>query len=521
MPGDVKVCGACAYTELVPVLDMGLQPVPEGARARKRYPLKLVRCINCGLVQLSYIVPQDELFPPDHPYSTGNSAALREHYSKLTNNLRYPRGAVVVDIGANDGTLLCSYPDDGLKLIAVEPTDQGRKISQGITWVKDFFTRDIAGSILQEYGPAAVITACNVLAHVPDPHDFLNGVYELLDDNGVFVTENHDYASVSDGLQIDTVYHEHLRYYTPGTLAFLLERHGLRVEKVVPVPTHGGSFRTYARKVKPDFPARAHRVATALRGMLYDLAVSKRKKVYGISAATRAVPLIHYAGIAEFISCVCEVPGSDKIGQKMPGTQIPVVDESVLIADQPPYALLLAWHMTDVIVPKLRKLGYKGRFIVPLPEPKVLDDLSLLLALLVQPAERSPVSVSPLSGQGLLMTDRFEDDRGVIQDLLGPVDSITEIFTKAGAVRGNHTHNETTQLTYIVSGALMVVTRAPGGEPFTEEYGRGSLICEEPGIAHAWKALEDTIVLVFTRGPRSGANYESDTQRLALEDRLL
>ena len=120
------------------------------------------------------------------------------------------------------------------------------------------------------------------------------------------------------------------------------------------------------------------------------------------------------------------------------------------------------------------------------------------------------------------MTDRFEDDRGVIEDLITqPLDSVTRIFTRKGKIRGNHTHAETTQWTYIVSGELEVVTRAPGGEPFTEEYGAGALVCEEPGIAHAWKALEDTVVLVFTRGPRSGANYESDTQRLAPEDRLL
>jgi quercetin dioxygenase-like cupin family protein len=120
------------------------------------------------------------------------------------------------------------------------------------------------------------------------------------------------------------------------------------------------------------------------------------------------------------------------------------------------------------------------------------------------------------------MSDRFEDERGVIQDLLdGPIDAVTEIVTKKGAVRGNHTHNETTQWTYIVFGELQVVTRAPGGEPFSETYSTGDLICEEPGVAHAWKALTDTIVLVFTRGPRSGADYESDTQRLAPEDRLI
>jgi quercetin dioxygenase-like cupin family protein len=101
------------------------------------------------------------------------------------------------------------------------------------------------------------------------------------------------------------------------------------------------------------------------------------------------------------------------------------------------------------------------------------------------------------------------------------MDSVTEIFTKAGAVRGNHTHAETVQWTYVVSGRMTAAWQAPGAEVFTHEYGPGELFLEQAGVPHAWQALEDTKVLVFTRGPRSGANYESDTQRLAPEDRLL
>lgn len=120
------------------------------------------------------------------------------------------------------------------------------------------------------------------------------------------------------------------------------------------------------------------------------------------------------------------------------------------------------------------------------------------------------------------MADRFEDDRGVIQDLLVcRLDAVTEIFTKAGAVRGNHIHERTTQWTYVVSGRMRVKIRLEDGcwDEFTVD--PGGLHCDEPGIAHAWKALEDTTVLVFTRGPRSGANYEDDVQRLAPEDRLI
>jgi quercetin dioxygenase-like cupin family protein len=120
------------------------------------------------------------------------------------------------------------------------------------------------------------------------------------------------------------------------------------------------------------------------------------------------------------------------------------------------------------------------------------------------------------------MPDRHEDDRGVIQDLLTEqVDAVTYIFTKKDAVRGNHVHNATVQWVYVMQGRLWVVRRAFGGYPTACQVGPGELICDEPGVAHAWKALEDTEVMVFTRGPRSGANYEDDVQRLAPEDRLI
>lgn len=374
MSGPVVECGGCGSGELYPFFDMGRQPVPEGASAGKLYPLQLVRCADCGLVQLDYIVPQEELFAADHPYSTGNSAALRDHYVALAHELGHGLGqGLVVDIGANDGTLLSYFEPSYRPCIAVEPTSQGLKCGPDVTLYQEFFTAELASRIYGTHGPAKVITACNVLAHVPDVHDFLDGVAILLDDDGLFVTENHDLYSVIDGTQLDAIYHEHLRYYSAATLSRLLEQHGLRVERIGPVDTHGGSFRAYARKSRGGFPGRAKAAATALRGMLWKITEAEKRTVYGIGACTRATPLIHYAGIAPYLACVCEVAGSDKIGQVMPGTSIPVVDERMLFEEPPDYALLFAWHMKDVIVPKLRKLGYEGKFIVPLPSPEVLD----------------------------------------------------------------------------------------------------------------------------------------------------
>lgn len=120
------------------------------------------------------------------------------------------------------------------------------------------------------------------------------------------------------------------------------------------------------------------------------------------------------------------------------------------------------------------------------------------------------------------MSDRFTDDRGTIQDILTEsIDSVTEIYSREGAIRGNHVHKETTQWTYVVYGRLRAVSRGADGFIDDNVHGPGALLCDEPGDAHAWEALEGTLVMVFTKGPRSGANYESDTQRLAPEDKLL
>jgi hypothetical protein len=357
---------------------MGEQPLPERHDSNQRYPLVLLECQACTLVQLSCIPPQGEVFPPGHTYSTGSTRALREHFAGLAADIRPLAGPgdLVVDIGANDGTLLKAVREETageVRLLGVEPTGQAGKCAElGIDVYRGFFTA-LAGRRIRELrGPAKVVTACNVLAHVPDPHDFMAGVVRLLADDGVFVTENHDLGAVLDGLQIDTVYHEHARYYSVTSLSLLLGMHGLVVTCAEKIPAHGGSFRVHARRQQAaGLAGRAGAAAEALRVLLDG--ASQEGPVYGVGAATRATPLIHYAGLEGYLSCVCEVPGSGKIGLMMPGTGIPVVDEAKLFADQPPYALLFAWTWADSIVPALRAKGYAGRIIIPLPEPRVLN----------------------------------------------------------------------------------------------------------------------------------------------------
>jgi 2-polyprenyl-3-methyl-5-hydroxy-6-metoxy-1,4-benzoquinol methylase len=375
--GDIDHCGSCGNKNLDMILDLGAQPLAERMGSDAVYPLVLVQCTNCSLLQLSYQIDPREVFPQDHPYATGDTAFLVEHFRKLAVALKQEiilqPGDNVVDIGANDGTLLSFLPEYVTR-IAVEPTGQGEKAKQrGLKVFPEFFSDEVANEIAYIEGGARIVTANNVFAHVPDPHDFLQGVVTLLRSSGIFVTENHDASSILRGLQVDTIYHEHLRYYTAASLSYLLAMHGLEVFRVEPVPTHGGSFRTWAR-LQPDTADLADRVHDSFASLWALLAAAHREgKVYGIGATTRATPLIHGAGIKPFIDAICEVPGNAKIGQFLPGTRIPVIEEKHLFEEQPPHALMLSWHIAESIMPKLRKSGYRGKFIIPLPVPHTVE----------------------------------------------------------------------------------------------------------------------------------------------------
>jgi C-methyltransferase C-terminal domain/Methyltransferase domain/Putative zinc binding domain len=374
-PGETRQCQLCGAgrDDLLAILDLGEQPLAERDDGN-RYPLGLLQCDACGLIQLSYQVERDEVFPPDHPYATGNTRAMRLHFGRLAREISPLLNVrdLVVDIGANDGTLLEAVrrADPDARLLAVEPTGQADVCrARDIPVAQQPWSSGLAAGTWSALGPARVITASNVLAHVADPHDFMEGISILLADGGTFVTENHDAASVIGGLQIDTVYHEHLRFFTPATLGRLLEMHGFLVTRTENIPTHGGSFRTWAIRSPQQLQARAETARDQLCRLLE--VTSEKGEIWGVGASTRATPLIHFAGLGRWLKAIAEVPGSAKIGTKMPGTSIPVVDERWLIEAAPPAVLLLSWHIASDIVPKLRAAGYLGDVIIPLPAPRI------------------------------------------------------------------------------------------------------------------------------------------------------
>lgn len=405
----VECCQVCGSTQLEDVLSLGYMPpvnqmVAIGAVARQQpwFPTNLLHCRACDLVQLGLAVDPVIIFPPEYPYTSGTTKLLRDNFADLQREsaamLGLGKSDLVVDIGSNDGTLLSNFKAAGSRVLGIEPTDVGDIAnSRGIPTLKRYFGVEAAREVKREHGPASVVTAANCFAHIEDVHAIVDGIVEMLKDDGVFISELHYLIGLIDTLQYDTVYHEHLRYYSVSSLKHLLEMHDLEVFHARPIPSHGGSIRVYAaRKGKhtvqdsvrrmlagePRGEALAKRLAAfnrdvvlsklRLLSMLRDLK-EKGARIAGISAPSRASTLVNYVGLDQgIVDYVCEIPGSLKIGKCMPGTQIPVVDEAKLFADQPDCAVIFSWHIADELAPKLKAKGFRGQLITPLPVPRVL-----------------------------------------------------------------------------------------------------------------------------------------------------
>jgi hypothetical protein len=405
----VECCQICGHAPLSAVLSLGYMPpvnqmVPIGTVAHQQpwFPTNLLHCTSCDLVQLGLAVDPVIIFPPEYPYTSGTTRLLRDNFADLHREAAAMLGLgnddLVVDIGSNDGTLLSNFKAGGHRVLGIEPTDVGDIAnSRGIPTIKRYFGVEAAREVTREHGPARVVTAANCFAHIEDVHAIVDGIVEMLGLDGVFISESHYLIGLLDTLQYDTIYHEHLRYYSVASLKHLLEMHDLEMFHARPIPSHGGSIRVYAarrgaytvqdsvRRMLAAEP-RGDALAKRLAAFRHDVMMSKLRlmamlgelkgngaRIAGISAPSRASTLVNYVGLDEaIIDYVCEVPGSLKIGKYMPGTEIPVVDETRLFADQPDAAVIFSWHIADELAPKLKSKGFRGKLITPLPTPRFL-----------------------------------------------------------------------------------------------------------------------------------------------------
>ncbi len=403
----VDRCQTCDSGDLETILFVGYLPPVNKMHAigttpheQPAYPAPLLYCPKCHLVQLGLVVDAKILFPSEYPYTSSTTKILRDNFAELyeecSGMLSLVEDDLVVDIGSNDGNLLSNFKDDH-RVLGITPEEIGRiAIKRGIPTIIDYFQQDVVQDVLADHGHAKLITATNVFAHMEDVHEVIRGILQLLAPEGTFISESHYLLPLIETLQYDTIYHEHLRYYSLHSLKFLLEMHGLEVSHAKRIPSHGGSIRVYAARegVHPvrssvgelleeekdvvvgrdrlmDFRDRVVMAKLQLMKLLGEIK-SEGGRIYGISAPSRASTLINYCGLDDgVIDWVLEIKGSHKIGKYVPGTLIQVVDESRLFEDQPEYALLLSWHIADELMPKLTAKGYKGKYIIPLPEPRI------------------------------------------------------------------------------------------------------------------------------------------------------
>jgi hypothetical protein len=388
-------CQSCHSADLRLILDLGFLPAcndfqkfGEPPRPTKTYPTQLFHCPACELVQLGYVPPPEETFPASYPYTSSTTKALRDNFANLAAEVEKSRplqpGDVIVDIGGNDGNLLSFFPGH-CRRINVTPEDIGRaSVAKGCEWVQAYWGQH---GDRRAAGRAKLITATNVFAHTPDPNDFLRGVTTALAPDGWFISESTYLESLINRLHWDTVYSEHARYYSLAAIRNLMTRHGLQVFDASWIPTHGGSVRVWARRNPDNLPHGGMtdtwpssdlnyigpRVAESRSAIRRTVAEARNLglTIGAVGAPSRGTTLLAYCGLThEDICYVLETPGSKKLGHDMPGTSIPVVDETT-VNEWPDMLLILAHHVADAMKDRMRELGFRGRFLIPLPEVRV------------------------------------------------------------------------------------------------------------------------------------------------------
>lgn len=398
-------CRACGGDKLLLFLQLGPTPAPNRFlkahhrhKAEKFYPLDVCFCKDCGLVQLAHVVSPKIMFQ-NYVYIPSTSETMRNHFAGLASDAikktKAEKEDLVVDIGSNDGTLLKSFKSKGLKILGVDPAENlaKRANQEGVNTTCALFTNKVAKEIKKKYGQAKIITGTNVVAHVHDLNDFLEGINTLLSDGGLFICEFPYLIALLEGIEFDTIYQEHLSYFSISPFNKLLKKHKLVLVDVQRLPVHGGSVRVFvSKKLQPQsmrvknllkleekrkilepetylkFRKKVDKVRHELVQLLWTLRM-KNKSIVGYGASAKGNIILNYCRIGpETLDYIVDSI-SYKQGKFTPGMHIPIFPEQKLLDDQPDYTLLLAWNFADEIIKKqseYRKRG--GKFILALPK---------------------------------------------------------------------------------------------------------------------------------------------------------
>lgn len=406
---DTPNCRSCGQPGLRPFLSLGKTPLADAlltaaalADPEPRFPLDVAFCPNCTLVQILEEVPPQQLFVDNYRYFSSFSDDLLAHSRRHAENLIRERGlgagSLVVELASNDGYLLRNFVAAGVSVLGIDPAPEQAAAAEaaGIRTLQEFFGTDIAQEVRASHGPADVIIANNVMAHVPDLNGFVAGMRTLIADDGVITIENPYVRELVERCEFDTIYHEHFCYFSCSAVDALMRRHGLFLNDVEYFPDlHGGTLRwhvgareqvtaavrDYLARESADgmngfgyyasFGDRVERVRGQLLDLLQRLKASGAR-IAGYGAAAKGSTLLNYAGIDGALLDYVVDRNVHKQGLFMPGVHLPIRDPAALSLDPPDYLLLLAWNFADEIRRQQRDYHDRGgRFISPVPEPVV------------------------------------------------------------------------------------------------------------------------------------------------------
>ena len=414
-------CGGCGSGRLEVFLDLGKTPLADRFPAspdevEDTWPLQVAVCTACWLAQLTEVVP-DVILWADYGFYSGASpskVAYHADYARWAiEEFGWQAGRLVVEIGCNDGDLLRHFAQAGLPVLGVDPAEGPAEVAtdRGIRMVVDRFGRGVADAIREGCGPAGLVLANHVAAHVADLDDFLGGIGALLGRDGVAVLEVQYLGDLLAGNQYDHVYHEHRFFFSVGSLSRLLSRHGLLVDRVIRIPAQGGSIRVVCRPTHPGERPPPRRPAEQaledtlasyqamqprvdyLRDVLVDMLEAQQRagrRLAGYGATAKSTTLLNWCGIGPDMLEYVEDLTPYKWGRFTPGTHIPIIappqdvrtpttlggrSATVITKDRPPpdTYLLLAWNYLPGILQRERAfLEHGGGMLVPIPVPVLL-----------------------------------------------------------------------------------------------------------------------------------------------------